>query len=60
MKTDRPINAQSVSLRGFVGKRFPELSLLHNHAFDSSFIYVFPRVQYHIIDGFAYIIGIEE
>ena len=59
IKTDRPLNTQAVSLRGFIGKRFPELSLLHNHVSDTSFIYTFPRVQYHIFNG-ALIIGIEE
>jgi len=60
IKTDRPLNTQAVSLRGFIGKRFPELSLLHNHASNKSFIYTFPRVQYHILNGDALIIGIEE
>lgn len=60
LKTDRPLNTQAVRLRGFIGKRFPELNLLHNHTLDSSFIYVFPRVQYHVINGYALIIGIEE
>ncbi len=60
IKTDKSLNTQAVSLRGFIGKRFPELSLLHNHASDTSFIYTFPRVQYHIFNGDALIIGIEE
>jgi hypothetical protein len=60
IKTDRPLNSQAVSLRGFIGKWFPELSLLHNHVSEKSFIYAFPRVQYHIISGYALIIGIEE
>ncbi len=60
IKTDRPLETQAVSLRGFIGKRFPELSLLHNHVSDASLIYTFPRVQYHVINGYALIIGIEE
>jgi hypothetical protein len=60
IKTDRPLNIQAVSLRGFIGKRFPELSLLHNHSPDTSFIYIFPRVQYRIFNCEVLIIGIEE
>jgi len=60
IKTDRPLETQAVRLRGFIGKRFPELNLLHNHMSDSSFIYTFPRVQYHVINSNMMIIGIEE
>ncbi len=60
MKTDRPLNTYAFSLRGFIGKQFPQIELLHNHSTDNTFIYVFPRVQYHILNGYAMIIGIEE
>jgi hypothetical protein len=60
LKTDRPLNTYAFSLRGFIGKQFPQLELLHNHSADNAFIYIFPRVQYHILNGYAMIIGIEE
>lgn len=60
MKTDKPLNTYAFSLRGFIGKQFPQLELLHNHSTDNTFIYIFPRVQYHILNGYAMVIGIEE
>ncbi|MDA8242151.1 MAG: CRISPR-associated endonuclease Cas6 [Nitrospiraceae bacterium] len=60
LKTDKPINTYAFSLRGFIGRQFPQLELLHNHSTDNTCIYIFPRVQYHILNGHAMIIGIEE
>lgn len=60
LKTDKPLNTYAFSLRGFIGKQFPQLELLHNHSTDNTFIYIFPRVQYHILNGYAMVIGIEE
>ncbi|OHB38380.1 MAG: hypothetical protein A2Y09_09615 [Planctomycetes bacterium GWA2_39_15] len=60
IKTDRPLNTHSVSLRGFIGRQFPHLELLHNHTSDNSLIYTYPRVLYHVMNGYAIIIGIEE
>lgn len=60
LRTDKHINTYAFSLRGFIGKQFPQLELLHNHSTDNAFIYIFPRVQYHILNGYAMIIGIEE
>ncbi len=60
IKTDKPLNTPTVSLRGFIGRQFPHLQLLHNHANDNSLIYTFPRVIYQIINGNALIIGIDE
>ncbi len=36
------------------------MALLHNHSPNNSFIYTFPRVLYHIIDGYPLIIGVDE
>jgi hypothetical protein len=47
-------------LRGFIGRQFPHLRLLHNHGNDNSLIYTFPRALYQIINGDALIIGIDE
>lgn len=58
--TERPISAQASSLRGFIAGCRPEIALLHNHVEGNSLIYTFPRVLYHIIDGYPVIIGIDE
>src|SRR3972149_6372115 len=60
IKTDKPFDAYAVSLRGYVGRQYPHLALLHNHSSDNSLIYTFPRVLYQIIDGCPVIIGIDE
>ena len=60
IKTDKPLNTNTVSLRGFIGRQFSHLQLLHNHANDNLLIYTFPRVLYQIINGDALIIGIDE
>jgi hypothetical protein len=46
-------------LRGYVGRQYPEDTLLHNHR-DGSFVYSYPRVQYKIINNCGYIIGLAE
>ena len=61
IKTDKPlINTHAVSLRGYIGRQYPQLALLHNHSSNNSLIYTFPRVLYQIIDGHPVIIGIDE
>ena len=60
LKTDKPIYSSANSLRGFIGRQFQHLTLLHNHSADGSLIYTFPRVQYRIMNGYPVIIGIEE
>lgn len=60
IKTERPIAAQANSLRGFIAGCRPEIALLHNHLPGNSVIYTFPRVLYHIVDGYPLIIGIDE
>ncbi len=49
----------SVYLRGFIGRNFPENIFLHNHDNDS-LNYSYPRVQYKVIDSNAKIIGLLE
>lgn len=60
IKTDKPINADAHHLRGFIGTQFANSELLHNHSFNNSFLYIFPRVQYNVVKGNAMILGIEE
>ena len=60
IKTDKPLYAHAASLRGFIGRQFQYLELLHNHSFDNSLMYIYPRIQYQILDEHALILGIEE
>lgn len=59
MKADRPILEPASNLEGFIAKKFPKFSIVHNHIGDK-YLYDLPRVQPKIIDGKAYILGIEE
>ena len=59
LKTDKPITQSASTLRGFVANRFPDQPILHQHERDG-FIYLYPRVQYKIINGIAKILGITE
>lgn len=59
LKTNTQITHSATMLRGFVASRFPEQPILHQHEGDG-FVYLYPRVQYKIIDGVARIIGIDE
>jgi len=60
LKIVRPLDFEnSISLRGFIGRRFLENIFLHNHN-GGSLIYSYPRVQYKIIDSKARIIGLAE
>ncbi len=60
LETDRPVLESSDKLRGYISHKFPEYPIFHNHLNDDEYIYTYPRVQYRIIDGKAYILGIEE
>lgn len=60
LKTDSPINASASKLRGFIGNQYSEFTLLHNHIRDEKFMFSYPFIQYKVIDGDAYIIGIDE
>jgi hypothetical protein len=58
--SDSPIEAHGSSVRGYFAHRFPNLEIIHNHKKDGSLLYLYPRIQYRIIKGKAYILGIEE
>lgn len=60
LKTDSPIDATASKLRGFIGNQYSEFTLLHNHIRDDKFMFSYPFVQYKVINGDAYIIGIDE
>ncbi len=60
LKTNPPLAGHGNSLRGYIANHFPQYDILHNHNRDGSPIYLYPRVQYRIIEGTGYLIGIEE
>ena len=59
IKTDKDISQESNKLRGYIGNKFKNHPLLHNHYGNEKFLYSYPLVQYHILDGQAMIFGIE-
>ena len=53
---DITVNASKV--RGFIGNKFSEYGLLHNHYNNDKFLFTYPLVQYKIIDNNIHILGI--
>lgn len=49
----------SEKLRGYIGNKYENLDILHNHNADK-FIYRYPKVQYKVIKNTPTIIGIQE
>lgn len=60
LKTDRPIIEPANKLRGFISNKFSEYPIFHHHLNDDKYLYTYPRIQYKIIEGDAYILGMEE
>jgi len=60
LKTNSPIKEKPSQLRGYIGKKFGEYPILHHHLKNNEFLYTYPRVQYKVINGAAFILGIEE
>lgn len=60
IKTAPALDAHGNSLRGFLAARYPQNSILHNHSESGRVIYVYPRIQYKVLSGEGYIIGIDE
>jgi len=60
LKTDPPLAEHGNTLRGYIANQFPQYDILHNHREDGSLLYLYPRIQYRIINGEGVIIGIEE
>ena len=59
LKTDRPVQETAVNLRGFIGRKFQDYAILHHHM-DGGNLYTYPKVQYKVIEGIPFIIGIVE
>jgi len=60
LQTDRPIQETPSQLRGYIGNKFKEHPILHHHIQDLGYLFMYPKVQYKILAGNAYILGIEE
>ncbi|GBE54411.1 hypothetical protein BMS3Bbin15_00564 [archaeon BMS3Bbin15] len=60
LKTDNTVKENASRLRGYIGNKFKEYSILHHHIKEMVYLYTYPRVQYKIIGGTASILGIEE
>ena len=60
LKTELPLSEHGNALRGYIANQFPQYDILHNHREDGSLLYLYPRIQYKVINGEGYIIGIEE
>jgi hypothetical protein len=59
IKADRPIIEDAEKLRGYIAHKFPEWTMFHNHIGDKV-AYGYAKIQYKMIDGIAYILGINE
>jgi len=59
LNTDRPVRESAEKLRGYMGKQFPEYTLLHHHT-ENGFLCTYPKVQYKVIEGTPLMLGIEE
>ena len=60
LKTNKPIRQDSNKLRGYIGNKFKEYPILHNHYDNGKILYSYPLIQYQVINGQASILGIEE
>jgi hypothetical protein len=59
LKTDYKVNLNTTKFRGFIANKFSNDTLLHQHE-GKGFVYLYPRVQYKVLDGKLAIIGINE
>lgn len=55
--TDKGVKDTASTLRGYIGNKFSEYMLLHNHT-QSGFLNLYPKVQYRVIEGIPIIVGI--
>lgn len=60
LKTDKYITCDASKFRGYMGNKFKNYPLLHNHYSKENYLYSYPLVQYHVIDGQPSIFAIEE
>lgn len=60
LKTDLKLTATPAKVRGFLGNKYKDYPILHNHYANDKFLYSYPFVQYKIINGDIVIVGIDE
>lgn len=60
LKTKDPVTESPEKLRGFIGNKFKDYPILHQHVENGKNSYQYPKVQYKIIEGTPVILGIEE
>lgn len=58
-RIDRDVNRVAPKFRGFIARKFPDFLLLHQHN-GKNLIYLYPWVQYKVINGLLMIVGISE
>ena len=59
LKTDKKVEETATKLRGYIGQKFKEKLILHNHQ-NQELIYSYPLVQYKIIENNIIIFALEE
>ncbi|MBS4059455.1 MAG: hypothetical protein KG029_03565 [Bacteroidetes bacterium] len=57
---DESIKGSADKLRGFFADKFGEYTLIHQHLNDNELLYKAPLIQYKILDGKPFILGINE
>ncbi len=57
---DEAIKGTADKVRGFFTNKFGEYTLIHQHLTNNKFLYKAPLIQYKIIDGKPFVIGINE
>ncbi|MGL4670580.1 MAG: CRISPR-associated endonuclease Cas6 [Methanobacteriaceae archaeon] len=60
LKTDKNVTENSSKVRGYLGNKFKDYPLLHNHYDNEKFLYSYPLIQYQVFEGQISILGIEE
>ncbi len=57
---DESIRGTPDKLRGFFAERFGEYTLIHQHLDDEKLLYKIPLIQYKILDGKPFVLGIND
>lgn len=60
LETDKPVTESSHYLRGFFGNKYRDIPIMHHHLDDTGYIYLYPRIQYKILEGVPFVVGIAE
>ncbi|MDR2967895.1 MAG: hypothetical protein LBU74_08120 [Methanobacteriaceae archaeon] len=60
LNTDKKVTENSNKVRGYIGNKFKDYPLLHNHYNNENFLYSYPLIQYQVLEGQVSILGIEE